>query len=129
MEGCSYVLHCGALVSDWATAEEIAAANVAGTRNLLEPAPTHRCAASSTSAPPTSTAIPAAQAIDEAYAATRFRNWYAQTKRDAEAEVRRVMDAGALDAVILRPATVYGPGSTGRRSARSHARSARATCC
>ena len=33
---------------------------------------------------------PGGAAIDETYAATRFRNWYAQTKLDAEAEVRRV---------------------------------------
>ena len=55
---------------------------------------------------------PDGAAIDETYTATRFRNWYAQTKLDAEAEVRRVEEAAALDAVILRPATVYGPGST-----------------
>ncbi len=43
--------------------------------------------------------------------ATRFRNWYAQTKLEAEAEVRRAERERALEAVILRPATVYGPGS------------------
>ena len=50
--------------------------------------------------------------IDETYTATRFRNWYAQTKLAAEAEVRRVEAAHELETVILRPATVYGPGST-----------------
>ena len=42
----------------------------------------------------------------------RFRNWYAQTKLGAEGEVRRTAASHALDAVILRPATVYGPRST-----------------
>src|SRR5262249_18006418 len=40
-----------------------------------------------------------------------FSNWYSETKRAAEAEVRRIETAHELEAVILRPATVYGPGS------------------
>jgi nucleoside-diphosphate-sugar epimerase len=110
--GCAYVCHCGALVSDWATTDEIARINVGGTRKLLE-------AAASASVRRfihfSSTDIygyPEDRAIDETYTATRFRNWYAQTKLEAEAEVRRVETAGALETVILRPATVYGPGST-----------------
>jgi nucleoside-diphosphate-sugar epimerase len=55
---------------------------------------------------------PGGVAIDETHTAARFRNWYAQTKLGAETEVRRVEKAHALDAVILRPATVYGPRST-----------------
>jgi nucleoside-diphosphate-sugar epimerase len=112
VEGCDYVFHCGALVSDWATTEEIARTNVEGTRNLLEAsvgASVQRFIHFSTT---DVYGYPDGVAIDEAYAATRFRNWYAQTKLDAEAEVRRVERADALDAVILRPATVYGPGST-----------------
>jgi nucleoside-diphosphate-sugar epimerase len=111
VEGCDRVLHCGALVSDWATKEEIAAVNVGGTRNLLEAcvdAEVRRVVHFS------STDVygyPRGIAIDETYTGTRFRNWYAQTKRDAEAEVWRVETAAGLEAVILRPATVYGPGS------------------
>ncbi len=112
VEGCDYVFHCGALVSDWATTEEIVRTNVEGTRNLLEVsvgAPVRRFIHFSTT---DVYGYPDGAAIDEAYTATRFRNWYAQTKLDAEAEVRRVERTDALDAVILRPATVYGPGST-----------------
>jgi nucleoside-diphosphate-sugar epimerase len=54
---------------------------------------------------------PPGGAVEETHVATRFRNWYAQTKLEAEAEVRRAAEAHALEAVILRPATVYGPGS------------------
>jgi polyketide synthase len=111
-EGCRYVLHCGALVSDWATSQEITRINVEGTRNLLE-------ASVGTSVQRfvhfSSTDVygyPGGSAIEETHTATRFRNWYAQTKLAAEAEVRRMEEAHALDAVILRPATVYGPRST-----------------
>jgi nucleoside-diphosphate-sugar epimerase len=111
VEGCHYVFHCGALVSDWATKEEIVRTNVEGTRSLLNAsvdASVQRFVHFST------TDIyghPGGAEIDEAYAAKRFRNWYAETKLVAEAEVRRVEKVHALDAVILRPATVYGPGS------------------
>jgi ornithine--oxo-acid transaminase len=111
-EGCRYVFHCGAHVSDWATAKEIARVNVDGTRNLLEAsvgASVQRFVHFSTT---DVYGHPGGPAIDETHAATRFRNWYAQTKLAAEAEVRRVDGANDLDAVILRPATVYGPRST-----------------
>jgi nucleoside-diphosphate-sugar epimerase len=111
VRGCDHVFHCGALVSDWATTREIAAVNVAGTRDLLEAsvgASVRRFVHFSTT---DVYGYPDGAGIDESYAGTRFRNWYAQTKREAEAEVRRVEGTGALDAVILRPATVYGPGS------------------
>ncbi len=109
--GVRHVLHCGALVSDWATTQEIARVNVAGTRELLEAAAgasVRRFVHFSTT---DVYGHPGGAAIEESYTATRFGNWYAQTKRQAEAEVRRVQAACALDAVILRPATVYGPGS------------------
>jgi nucleoside-diphosphate-sugar epimerase len=112
VEGCDYVFHCGALVSDWATTQEIICTNVDGTRSLLEAcvdASVRRFVHLSTT---DVYGYPGGVAIEEAYAPTRFRNWYAQTKLDAEAEVRRVEQAKALDAVVLRPATVYGPGST-----------------
>jgi nucleoside-diphosphate-sugar epimerase len=109
--GCEAVLHCGALVSDWATVGEIAAVNVGGTRNLLEAA----VGASVKRFVHLSTTDvyghPGGAEIAETHTASRFRNWYAQTKLEAEAEVRVAQAAGGLDVVILRPATVYGPGS------------------
>jgi ornithine--oxo-acid transaminase len=110
-EGCRYVFHCGALVSDWATAKEIAHINVAGTRNLLEAsvaASVQRFIHFSTT---DVYGYPGGAAVDETHVPTGFRNWYAQTKLAAEAEVRRMEKAHSLDAVILRPATVYGPRS------------------
>jgi len=112
VEGCGYVLHCGALVSDWATVAEMRRINVGGTKHLLEAslaASTQRFIHLST------TDIyghPGGRAIDETHVPRGFRNWYAQTKREAEQEVLRVSQGGASQVVILRPATVYGPRST-----------------
>jgi nucleoside-diphosphate-sugar epimerase len=111
MTGCRYVFHCGALVSDWATASEIKRVNVAGTRNVLDAAvdaSVQRLIHFSTT---DVYGYPGGPAVDESHSATRFSNWYAHTKRAAEAEVRRAERAQGLEVVILRPATVYGPRS------------------
>jgi ornithine--oxo-acid transaminase len=111
-QGCQYVFHCAALVSDWATTEEIRRINVEGTRNLVNgsvAASVKRLIHFSTT---DVYGYPGGAAIDETHTPTRFRNWYAQTKLAAEAEVRRAQDAHTVETVILRPATVYGPRST-----------------
>lgn len=109
--GCRFVFHCGALVSDWATIEEIRRVNVNGTRNVLEAstvASVERFVHVSTT---DVYGYPSRPGIDEKHVPTGFSNWYSQTKRAAEAEVRRVERARGLNVVILRPATVYGPRS------------------
>jgi acetylornithine/succinyldiaminopimelate/putrescine aminotransferase/nucleoside-diphosphate-sugar epimerase len=110
--GVRYVFHCGALVSDWGTTEEIAEINVGGTRNLLQASvdsSVQRLVHFSTT---DVYGYPGTPHVDESHVAMRFRNWYAETKREAEAEVRRVASERELETVILRPATVYGPHST-----------------
>jgi nucleoside-diphosphate-sugar epimerase len=110
-EGAEVVFHCAALVSDWATTDEIARVNVAGTRNLLD-----ACAAAGVRRVIhfSTTDVyghPGGVAVDEGHVSGRFSNWYAQTKLEAEEEVQGAERAGTLQTVILRPATVYGPGS------------------
>jgi nucleoside-diphosphate-sugar epimerase len=110
-DGCRCVFHCGALVSDWATTQEIFRANVEGTRNLLAAsveASVGRFIHFSTT---DVYGHPGVRELGEEHVADGFRNWYAQTKLEAEEEVRRVEALAGLHAVILRPATVYGPGS------------------
>ncbi len=111
VDGARLVFHCAALVSDWATVEEIRRVNVAGTRALLE-----ACAASSVGRVVhlSTTDVYGQQrrtSVDESHVARRFSNWYAQTKLEGEAEVHRVARETGLDVAILRPATIYGPGS------------------
>jgi nucleoside-diphosphate-sugar epimerase len=109
--GCRYVVHSAALVSDWATVKEIENANVTGTRDLL--------AASSAAAVERFIQIsttdvygyPGGAEVDEHHAANGFRNWYAETKQSAEGAVQAANSIDGLETVILRPATIYGPGS------------------
>ncbi|MGD0197501.1 MAG: NAD-dependent epimerase/dehydratase family protein [Solirubrobacteraceae bacterium] len=106
--GCSYVVHCAALVSDWATVAEIRQVNVEGTRNVVDAALAAGVARFVQISTTDIYGYPGAAGIDESYVPARFANWYAQSKLEAEEEVR----GAAIEAVILRPATVYGPRST-----------------
>ena len=112
VEGCHYVFHCGALVSDWATRAEIERVNVAGTRNIVEAAARASVERFIHFSSTDVYGYPGTRAVDETHLATGFANWYSQTKRGAEAEVRRVERTAEMEVVILRPATVYGPRST-----------------
>ncbi len=109
--GCRRVFHCGALVSDWATVAEIRRVNVEGTRLVLQAAlegGVERFIYFSTT---DVYGHPGGEAVDETHVSHHFSNWYAQTKLAGEAAVRGAAEVHALEAVVLRPATVYGPGS------------------
>lgn len=111
-EGCRFVIHCGAQVTDWEVATELERVNVLGTRHVLEAcvrAGVERFVHVSTT---DVYGYPGTAGVDESYeAGAAFHNWYAETKRKAEDEVRRFEREHALPVVILRPATVYGPRS------------------
>jgi ornithine--oxo-acid transaminase len=111
VEGCDYVVHCGAMVSDWGTVEEIERTNVTGTRNLVEAAAAasvHRLVHVSTT---DVYGYPGVAGVQESATPNGFRNWYAQTKLDGEREVLRGGEQLGLETVVLRPATVWGPRS------------------
>jgi nucleoside-diphosphate-sugar epimerase len=111
VDGCSVVFHCGALVSDWATLDEIVGVNVRGTQNAVAAAvaaPVERFIYLSTT---DVYGYRGGQIIDESYDGCRFSNWYAQTKLSAERTIWRAQNDRGMAAVILRPATVYGPES------------------
>ncbi len=105
------MLHCAALVSDWATTREITAANVTGTRDLLEASSAASVARFIHISSTDVYGYPGGVGVEEDHAPRSFQNWYAQSKLRAEDEVRRIERSRGLESVILRPATVYGPGS------------------
>ncbi|MBO0769165.1 MAG: aminotransferase class III-fold pyridoxal phosphate-dependent enzyme, partial [Solirubrobacterales bacterium] len=110
-EGCRYVIHCGAMVSDWASADEVCETNIGGTRALLEAAVQ---AGASRFIQLSSTDIyghPGLADLGEDHIPLEFANWYAESKLRAEYEVLQAESEHGLSAVILRPSTVYGPGS------------------
>jgi nucleoside-diphosphate-sugar epimerase len=85
--------------------------NVEGTRNVMSAA---RTASVRRVIHFSSTDVyghPGTNGIDESYTPTRFSNWYSRTKLEAESHVRDAAGDGDLEAVILRPATIYGPRS------------------
>ncbi|HET9093974.1 MAG TPA: NAD-dependent epimerase/dehydratase family protein [Solirubrobacteraceae bacterium] len=111
VDGCRDVVHCAAMVTDWALPGEVRRVNVDGTRALLEAS---AAVGLERFVHISSTDVyghPGGREVDETHRPGSFRNWYAQTKLAAEAEVRRAAAAHRLATVILRPGTVYGPGS------------------
>lgn len=109
--GCEQVVHCAAMVSDWGTVEEIRAANVLGARNVLAAA---RAEGARRLVHISSTDVyghAGPWPLAEDAAPRGFANWYAQTKLEAERALRRECEPDRPELVILRPATVYGPGS------------------
>lgn len=111
VDGCSQVVHCAAMVSDWGTVQEIRAANATGAGDLAAMA----AAAGVRRFVQISTTdvygYPGAAGVAEDHVAQGFANWYAQTKREAETALNAVSARSDLEVVVLRPATVYGPGA------------------
>lgn len=111
-DGCAQVVHAAAMVSDWGTVKEIRAANATGARDLAAAA----VAAGVSRFVQISTTdvygYPGTPGVTEDHEFHGFANWYSQTKREAEAALRSIAAASGLEVVFLRPASVYGPGST-----------------
>jgi nucleoside-diphosphate-sugar epimerase len=109
-QGADRVFHCAALVSDWGLSEDFQQANVHGTRNVLAAATRAQVSRfvflSSTDVygfPGTS--------VDETERPSPRGFPYADSKIEAESLVWNHRRRVGLPACIIRPGTVYGPGS------------------
>lgn len=100
------VVHCAGSVTDWAPRHEQWAANVYGTRNVLQSFAAVRVVHVST-ASVYDPYRPTVDAIEEQAPVSRYLNTYGESKAEAERLIRTHPDA-----VILRPHAVYGPGDT-----------------
>lgn len=110
MRGCTHLVHAAALVYSGADWREVQDTNALGTRNVFQSAAeagvAHAVLVSSVSV-----YGGAAAAVDEDTPTDTplpRRSLYARSKREAEAEARRVEAEQGLAVTIVRPASVYG---------------------
>jgi 2-alkyl-3-oxoalkanoate reductase len=99
------VVHCAALADDWAPRAEAMLVNQVGTRNVVVSFEGARVVHISTSSV-YDAFEPSIKVREDAAPVERFLSSYSESKSAAEAEL------AGLDAVILRPHAVYGPGDT-----------------
>lgn len=121
MEGCKYVYHAAALVSfDSSDRQELIQTNIEGTSNLVDAAlkvkPEKFIYLSSTSAIGKQ---PKTEIINESneWDPDHKNGHYSFSKHYAEREVWRGIEEG-LNAVMLNPAVILGPGKWGTSSTR-----------
>lgn len=121
MRGVEHVYHTAAFVGFGGAqdAERLRAVNVGGTANVVDAAleaGVRRLALTSSQAALGRPETPAG-VIDETaeWTASRLNTAYARSKHDAELEVHRGIAEG-LDAVIVNPAVIFGPGRPGENT-------------
>lgn len=98
------VVHSAALADDWATIGDAMLANRLGTRTVVASFPGARIVHISTSSV-YDAFTPTVRVQEGEPLPTRFLSAYSESKAAAESEL-------PVDAVILRPHAVYGPGDT-----------------
>lgn len=108
VQGAQVVYHCGAICNDWAPPGAFEAVNLGGTRNVVDAAVAagaRLLSVSSTDA----YGFPDQGGLDETAPRVR-RGWgYVDAKVAGEEAVEDAIAHRGLEAVIVRPASVYGP--------------------
>jgi len=110
-EGTDVVFHCAALADDWGTREQFEQVNIAGTRNVVAALGGARLVHVSTEAVLLGGG-PIVRATEERPIARKPIGFYAWSKGQAEEVVRAAVDAGGVDAVIVRPRLIWGVDDT-----------------
>lgn len=112
-EGVNVIIHAGALSSLWGKRELFWACNVTGTRHIVEGALKHQVSRLvHISSPSVYFDFQDAENLDEdAPLPHRFVNEYTASKHAAEGVVLEGCEQG-LQALILRPRALFGPGDT-----------------
>lgn len=104
-ESADAVVHCAALADDWALREHAMRANLGGTANVIASFPGARIVHISTSSV-YDAYLPTVKVTESEPLPTRWLSPYSESKAAAE----QLFDE--LDAAVLRPHAVYGPGDT-----------------
>jgi nucleoside-diphosphate-sugar epimerase len=113
MEGVSHLVHAAAKVSDWGDPLDFTEVNVHGTWNVMSAALVHRV---SRVVHISTEAVlldrrPLVQVDEDTPLPVEPIGEYARSKGEAERQVQRAVNQG-LDACIVRPRLVWGPGDT-----------------
>ncbi len=110
MEDAEAVFHCAALVSDWASLDEMVRVNVEGTRHLAEAA--IACGTIRRFVFLSSMVVfgmDPQRDLDETAPVVRTHDHYNETKIQSELLVQKLARERSLPAVIIRPPYIYGP--------------------
>ncbi len=110
VKGADAVYHCAALVGDWLDPAEARRVNVEGTDNLLA-----ACAAAGVRRLLHFSSLSVLGSrhhfgTDESAPCVYTGDVYPDSKIDSERRVMEAAQRGSIEAVILRPGHVYGPG-------------------
>ncbi|MBB6098679.1 nucleoside-diphosphate-sugar epimerase [Deinobacterium chartae] len=111
VQGCDTVFHCAARSSPWGPHRAFYAANVLGTRQVVQACLNAGARLVHVSTPSLYFRYGGGLQVREDHPLPRPVNAYAATKRAAEHEVAAGQARG-LEAVVLRPRALFGPGDT-----------------
>jgi nucleoside-diphosphate-sugar epimerase len=107
--GATRVFHCGGRVSDWGREDAFFAANVEGTRFLLEAAERARVERFVHLSSIAVFGTPAPPRFDDDSPYGESRDAYSRTKVEGEKVAFAFHHSGRVPVTVLRPAVVYGP--------------------
>jgi nucleoside-diphosphate-sugar epimerase len=108
--GATRVFHCAALVADWGERAAFAAANVDGTRSLLEASSAAGVARFVHLGSIAAFGTPSPPYFDDSSPYGESADDYSRSKVEGEKAVFAAHRERGLAATVLRPAVVYGPG-------------------
>jgi nucleoside-diphosphate-sugar epimerase len=108
--GVDMIFHVAAAVTDWGTLESFRQINVEGTRNVIEAAVQNKVPRLLHVSSVAVASFSDRRNMDENAPQEPTPFPYCQTKREAEALVMSYHNQGKIEAVIVRPGDIYGPG-------------------
>lgn len=110
VQGIKLVYHVAAAVTDWGSLDYFRRVNVEGTRNLLEASVSEGVNRFIYVSSVAVHSFIGAQDMDENSPQLPTPFPYCQTKREAEALVMKYHNQGKINATIVRPGDIFGPG-------------------
>jgi 2-alkyl-3-oxoalkanoate reductase len=111
LDGAEAIVHTAAIVSNVATHEEAWAVNVLGTRRVIDAATSARVPRLLHLSSIMAYGFDYPDGVDETYPVRVNGHSYTDTRVNSEAVVMTAHACGEVDATILRPGDVIGPGS------------------